>query len=135
MNKPVCLELSILQLSTQPARNFPGIFIDCSRSLGMFSESREHLGNILKKKKLKKFIDEKFVFALKVYDLTIKTVDLLRNSSYHKAMFPEYSKNIPEISVSKIFQGYPWNIVMLWKLFYEVKKLKKIVLWIILWKF
>ena len=104
MNKPVCLELSILQLSTQPARNFPGIFIDCSLSLEMFSESREHLGNILKKKNLKKFIDEKFVFALKVYDLTIKTVDLLRNSSYHKAMFPEHSanfcfKNIPRISL------------------------------------
>ena len=38
---------------------------------------------------------------------TITNVDLLANSSNHKAMFPEYLKNTPRISVSKIFQGYP----------------------------
>ena len=57
-----------------------------------------------------------------MYDLTIKNVDLLANSSNYKAMFPEYSKNIPQISVSKIFQVYPRNIVMLKKCFHEVKQ-------------
>ena len=54
---------------------------------------------------------------LKVYDLTMKNVDLLVSSSNHKAMFPEYSKNIPRISVSKIFQGYFRNITKSWKYF------------------
>ena len=67
----------------------------------------------------------KIVFVLKVYDLMITNVDLLANSSNHEAMFPQYSKNIPQISVSKIFQGYPRNIVRLWQYFYEVKKFKK----------
>ena len=40
-------------------------------------------------------------------------VDILENSSNHKAIFPEYLKKIPRISVSKIFQGYPRNIVRL----------------------
>ena len=79
----------------------------------MFWASREHLGNILKKNIFLKIIDENVVFVLQVYDLLITNVDLWENSSNHKAMFPEYSKNIPPISVSKIFQGYPWNIVML----------------------
>ena len=61
---------------------------------------------------------------LKVYDLKITNVDLLPNSSNHKAMLPYNSKNIPQKSVSKIFQGYPQNIVMPWKFFYEVKNLK-----------
>ena len=42
-----------------------------------------------------------------------------------QSMFPEYSKNIPWISVSKTSQGYPRNIIMLWKYFYEVKKFGK----------
>ena len=63
---------------------------------------------------------------LKVYDLKITNVDLLPNSSNHKAMLPDNLKNIPRKSVSKIFQGYPQNIVMPWKFFYEVKKLKKL---------
>ena len=46
-----------------------------------------------------------------MYDLTKANVDLLSNSRNHKAMFPEYSKNIPQISVSKIFHGYPRNNV------------------------
>ena len=41
---------------------------------------------------------------LKVYDLLITDVDLLANSINYEAMFPEYSKNIPRMSVSKIFQ-------------------------------
>ena len=48
-------------------------------------------------------IHSKFVFVLKAYDLTITNVDLLPKSSNHKAMLPEYSKNILRISVSKIF--------------------------------
>ena len=61
-----------------------------------------------------------------MYDLTKTNVDLLANSSNHKAMFPEYLKNIPQISVSKVFQGYPRNIVRLYKCFHEVKKCKKL---------
>ena len=48
---------------------------------------------------------ENFFFVLKVYDLMITNVDLLANSSNYKTMFPQYSKNITQISVSKIFQG------------------------------
>ena len=79
----------------------------------MFGTSKEHLGNILKKNIFLKVLDGKVVFVLKVYDLIIINVDLLANSSNHEVMFPEYSRNIPQMSVSKIFQGYPWNIVKL----------------------
>ena len=57
--------------------------------------------------------------------MTITNVDLLPNSSNYKAMLPEHWNNIPRIYVWKIFQGYPKGIVMLWKFFYEVKKVKK----------
>ena len=46
-----------------------------------------------------------------MYDLIITNVDLFANSSNLEVMFPEYSTNIPRMSVSKIFQGYPQNIV------------------------
>ena len=46
-------------------------------------------------------------FALKVYDLNITKDDRLANFSNHEEMFPEYSRNIPQLSVLKIFQGYP----------------------------
>ena len=46
-----------------------------------------------------------------MYDLVIKNVDLFANSSNLEVMFPEYLTNIPQMSVSKIFQGYPQNIV------------------------
>ena len=58
-------------------------------------------------------LDGKVVFVLKVYDLIITNVDLLANSSNHEVMFPEYSRNIPQMSGSKIFQGYPRNILKL----------------------
>ena len=79
----------------------------------MFWASREHLGNILKENIFKNIFNGKVVFVLKMYDLTIKNIDLMVNSSNHKAMFPEYSKNIPQIPVLKIFQGYPRNIARL----------------------
>ena len=85
----------------------------CSLSVAMFETSREHLENILKEKIFLKVLKGKFAFALKVYDLTIRNVDLLANSRNHEVMFPEYSRNTPRISVSKIFQGYPRNIVKL----------------------
>ena len=65
------------------------------------------------------------IFVLKMYDLTIINVDLLAISSNHKLIFPECSKNILRISVSKIFQECPWIIVRLWKYVHEAKKLKK----------
>ena len=83
----------------------------------MLGTSREHLGNILKEKIILKFLDGKVVFVLNVYDLIIKYVDLLANFSSHEVLFPEYLRNIPCISVSKTFQGYPLNIIKLLKYF------------------
>ena len=102
-------------VSTQPARSVPEIFGECSLSVAIFRTSREHLGNTLKEKLSSKVLDGKVAFALKVYDLIITNVDLLGNSSNHKVMFPEYSRDIPQMPVSKIFQGYPRSIVKLWK--------------------
>ena len=79
----------------------------------MFRTAKEHLGNILKENIFKKIYNGKVVFVLKMYDLTITNVDLLVNSSNHRAIFPEYAKNIPPISVSKVFLGYPQNTVRL----------------------
>lgn len=110
---------------TQPARNSPGIFVECSLSIAMFLTSREHLGIILKGNIFKKVFDEKVVFALKMYDLIITNVDLSANSSNHKVIFPEYSRNISRMSVSKSFQGYLRNILRLWKCFWGVIKFKK----------
>ena len=73
----------------------------------MFGTSREHLENILKEKTFFKVLNGKVVFVLKVHDLIITNVDLSANSSNHEVMFPEYSKNIPQMSVSKMFQGSP----------------------------
>ena len=64
---------------------------------------------------------------LKVCDLTITNLDLLENSSNHKAIFPEYKENIPQIFVSKMLQGYPRKIARLWKHFYEAKKFRKLL--------
>ena len=36
------------------------------------------------------------VSLLKVYDLIIKNVDFLANSSNQEVLFPEYSRNIPQ---------------------------------------
>ena len=81
--------------SAQPASKIPLIFAVCSLSVAMLGTTREHLGNILKEKIFLKVLDGKIVFVLKVYDLRITNVDLLANSSNHKVMFPEYSRNIP----------------------------------------
>ena len=64
--------------------------------------------------------------------MIITNVDLLANSSNH-AMFPEYLRNIPRMSVSKIFHGYPQNILV--KLFLcrlkdsSLRRLEDIDLW------
>ena len=108
-----CINTSTCTRISQPAHNVPGIFAECSLSVAMFRASKEHLRNILKKNIFKKILNGKIAFVLKVYDLTMSNVDILVNSSNHKAMFPEYSKNIPRISVSKIFQGYSRNIAKL----------------------
>ena len=55
----------------------------------------------------------KSCFCVKVYDLMITNVDLAANPSNHEVMFPKYSRIIPRMSVSKIFQGYSRNIVKL----------------------
>ena len=118
------MNIRILWSLTQPAHNIPGIFTVCSLRVAIFETSREHLGNILKEKIFLKVLDGKVVFVLKVYDLIITNVDLLANSSNHEVMFPEHSRNIPRMSVSKVFQGYPRNIVKLWKYFRKSKSSK-----------
>ena len=47
----------------------------------------------------------------------------LASSSNQEVMFPEFSRNIPQMSASKIFRGYPRNIR---KVFLGVKKFKKL---------
>ena len=96
----------------------------CFPDVAMFETSSEHLGNILNEKIFLKVLVGKVVFVLKVYDLIITNVDLLANFTNHEVVFPEYSKNISRMSVSKIFQGYPRNIVKLWKYFQNSKSSK-----------
>ena len=96
---------SVIDQTAQPTYNIPRLFPEGSLSVETFQISRKLLGNMIKKNIFWKIIDGKVVFVLKVYDLTITNVDLLGNCSNHKAMFPEYSKKIPRISISKIFQG------------------------------
>ena len=84
-----------------------------SLSVSMFETFSEYLGNILKEKIFLKVLDGIVVFVLKLYDLIIANVNILLNNSNHEVMFPEYSRNIPRVAVSKIFQGYPRNIVKL----------------------
>ena len=60
-----------------------------------------------------KALNGKAIFVLKVYDLIMANIDLSTNSSNREIMFPEYSMNIPRMSVSKIFQEYPRNIIKL----------------------
>ena len=78
----------------------------------MFQASKVFREHFRGKDSLKIF-NEKIAFVLQVYDLAMTNIDLLINSSNHKAMFPKYSKNIPQISVSKTFQGYFPNIAKL----------------------
>ena len=101
-------QLSILPgVISHPARNRLGIFAECSLSVTMFGTPRELLANILKENVFFKVLDGKVVFVLKEYDWIITNVDVLVNSSNHEVIFPEYWRNIPQLSVSKIFQGYP----------------------------
>ena len=58
----------------------------CSGSVVIFRASREHIGNILKENILLKILDGKVVYVLIVFNLTIVTVDLLANSSNHRAI-------------------------------------------------
>ena len=97
----------------QYSGNICWVFPQCCNIRDIQGTFREHF----KGKYFLEVLSGKVVFVLKVYDLKITNVDLLANSSNHEVMFPEYSRNIPQISVSKIFQGYPRNIVKLWKYF------------------
>ena len=76
----------------------------------MFRTSREHLGNILKENIFKKIFDGKVVFVLKMYDLTITNVDLLVNSSNHRAnvsrICEEHSTNFCFKSIPRISPEY-----------------------------
>ena len=71
-------------------------------------------GKLYRKRFFKKFsMNGKAIFVLKVYDLIMANIDLSTNCSNHEIMFPEYSMNIPRMSVSKLFQEYPRNIIKL----------------------
>ena len=66
----------------------------------MFRASREHLGNMLKERFFQNIIDEKVVFMLQVYDLTITNVvtkQCFQNirKPFHKFLFQKYFKDIP----------------------------------------
>ena len=67
----------------------------------------------------------KSCFCVKTVWFYDNKFDDLTNSSNHKVIFPVYSRNIPRVSVSKIFRGYPRNIVELWKHFLKSKSSKK----------
>ena len=57
---------------------------------------------------------------LKAYDLINTNFDLLASCSNQKVVFPGFLRNILRISVLKLFQEYPRNII-----FCEVKISKK----------
>ena len=76
--------MEICFMNHQPAHNIPGIFAECSLSVAIFGASREHLGDILKEKIFLKVLDAKVVFTLKVYDLIITNVYLLRHPKNHE---------------------------------------------------
>ena len=97
----------------------------------MVRTSREHF----KEKEFLKSFRWKSCFCVKSAWFDNNNIDLLANSSNRKVMFPEYSKNIPRMSVSKSFQGYSWNILRLWIYFLWSQKVQNIVLWVILWNF
>ena len=56
----------------------------------------------------------------------ITNVDIGQIPMITKQCFQNIRKTFHEISVSKISQGYPRNIIMLLKCFCEVKKLEKL---------
>ena len=66
----------------------------------------------------------KSYFCVKNVWFIMTNVDLLPNSSNNKVVFPEDSRNISRMSVSKIFHGFPRSKVL--KIFLEVKKFKKL---------
>ena len=100
--------------------NIRWVLSQCCNVWDIQGKFREHF----KENFFWKVLNGKVVFVLKVYDLIITNVYLLANSSNRKVMFPEYSWNTPRMSVSKIFQRYPQNIVKLWKYFYKSKSSK-----------
>ena len=102
-------EFGCYPAGTQNSGNIRWVFSQRCNVRDIQGKIREHF----KGKYFSKNYRWKVAFMLKMYDLTIANVDFLANSSNHKAMFPEYLKNIPRISVSKIFQGYPGNIARL----------------------
>ena len=94
--------LILLQFNFFADTQYPAI------SVAMFGTSREHWRNILKERNFLKVLYGKKKFVLKVYDLIITNVDLLGNSSNQKIMFPEYSRNIPQMPASqKYFKDFP----------------------------
>ena len=109
-------KVSMITKNTQPARNIPGIFSVFPRCFNI-RDFQGTFGKHFKGKDFFKSFRWKIVLVLKVYDLIITNIDLLANSSDHEVTFPEYSRNIPRMSDSKILQGYSRNIVKLWKYF------------------
>ena len=90
----------------------------------MFGTSRKHLGNILKEKIFKKFLDENVAFVF----LIITNVDLLANSSNHEVMFQGHSRNVPKIRTF-CFENIPrisLEYYKVMKILLEIRNFKKI---------
>ena len=90
----------------------------------MFRASREHLGNMLKERFFQNIIDEKVVFMLQVYDLTITNVVTKQCFQNIRNVFTNFCfKNILRISPEecKVMKMLLWN-----------QKVQRTVLWVIL---
>ena len=123
-------------VTSQPGRNIPGKFAECSLNVAMFRTSREHLENILTENIFQQIVDGKVAFVLKIYDLMKTNVDFWQipiiteqcfqniQKIFHEFLFQNYSKIIPGI-----LQSYK-NVFM-------NSKSKKIAfaLCVILWNF
>ena len=94
--------------SSQPACNIPGILAECSPSVAMFGTFRQGT--------FREHFEEKYFLKSSRWKccVCVKSVWFdnnkcwsLANFSNPEVMFPEYSRNISQMSLSENFQGYP----------------------------
>ena len=112
-----CINTSTCPAGTQYSENIRWMFPKCCHVPGIQGTFREHFRGkyFLKNSQWKNCFCVKIAFVVKVYDSTMTNVDLLVNSSNHKAMFSEYSKNIfmKSKSSKNCFVSYPVKILRL----------------------
>ena len=122
---------------TRYSMNICWVFPQCRNVWGTQGTFMEHF----RKKIFLKFLYWKVVFVLKLYDLIITNIDLLANSSNHKAMFPVYSRNIPRMSVSKSFHGCSRNVFQVYENIFvkkiiwtcEIFNIGSVISWMFFW--